>query len=94
MVVDKYRPVTKRRRVLMAVMATVVACTVIPYMVRHWGKVKAFQDAQDAAQVVPVCAAGQTEGCVGGRVQIITVPAPMPAPMSAVLPGAAASATR
>jgi hypothetical protein len=63
--VDKYRPVTGRWRVLLAVMAVVVACTVIPYMVRHYGMVKAL------APLAPVCAPGQSEGCVGGRVQMI-----------------------
>jgi hypothetical protein len=54
---------------LLAIMAVVVAWTVIPYMVRHYGMVKAL------APAAPMCAAGQTEGCVGGTVQIISVPA-------------------
>jgi hypothetical protein len=53
---------------LLAVMAVVVACTVIPYMVRHYGMVKAL------APAAPVCVAGQSEGCVGGRVQVIVAP--------------------
>jgi hypothetical protein len=61
--------VTKRRRVLLVIMAAVVAWTVIPYMVRHVGMVKAL------APAAPLCAAGQSEGCVGGTVQIISVPA-------------------
>jgi hypothetical protein len=78
--VDKYRPVTGRKRVMLAVMAVIVACTVIPYMVRHYGMVRAFQAAQDAAQTVPVCRAGQTAGCVGGTVQIIITPPKPPTP--------------
>jgi hypothetical protein len=62
---DKYRPVTARRRVLLAIMAVVVAWTVIPYMVRHYGMVKAL------APAAPMCAAGQSEGCVGGRAIVI-----------------------
>jgi hypothetical protein len=57
--------VTARKRVLLAVMAVVVACTVIPYMVRHWGMVKAL------APAAPLCAAGQSDGCVGGMVVVI-----------------------
>jgi ABC-type Fe3+-citrate transport system substrate-binding protein len=75
--VDRYRPLTGRRRVLLAAMAVLVACTVIPYMVRHYGMVKAL------APLAPMCAPGQSEGCVGGRVQMITTtPAPA-APASA-----------
>jgi hypothetical protein len=54
---------------VLAVVAVIVACTVIPYMVRHYGMVKAL------APAAPVCATGQSEGCVGGRVQIIMAPA-------------------
>jgi hypothetical protein len=74
MKVDKYRPASVRRRVLFAVGAVVVAWTVIPYMVRHWGIGRHLQGGVQA--VVPVCAAGQTEGCVGGRVGVIVMPAP------------------
>jgi uncharacterized protein (DUF983 family) len=74
MKVDKYRPASVRRRVLFAVGAVVVAWTVIPYMVRHWGIGRHLQAVLPA--VVPVCAAGQTDGCVGGRVGVIVMPAP------------------
>jgi hypothetical protein len=70
---DRYRPVTGRRRLLLALMAVAVAFTVIPYMVRKYGMVKAL------APLAPLCAASQTEGCVGGMVQIIATP-PAPAP--------------
>jgi hypothetical protein len=73
---DAYRPLTRRRRVLLALMAIVVACTVIPYMVRHYGMVKAFQAAHDSAPAVPVCTAGQSDGCVGGRVEVLKPPKP------------------
>jgi hypothetical protein len=59
----------------------VVAWTVIPYMVRHWG---IGRHLQTVAPVVPLCAAGQVEGCVGGRVGVITLPGNAP-----VLPAAA-----
>jgi uncharacterized protein (DUF983 family) len=73
MKVDKYRPASVRRRVLFAVGAVVVAWTVIPYMVRHWGIGRHLPAAAPTA--VAVCAAGQSEGCVGGRVGVIVMPA-------------------
>jgi hypothetical protein len=75
---------------VLAVMAVIVACTVIPYMVRHYGMVKAL------APAAPVCAAGQSEGCVGGRVQIIMAPAATSAAPSATPSAAqpASAATR
>jgi hypothetical protein len=76
MKVDKYRPASVRRRLLFAVGAVVVAWTVIPYMVRHWGIGRHLPALAPA--VVPVCANGQTEGCVGGRVGVIVMPAAGP----------------
>jgi hypothetical protein len=70
---------------VLAVVAVIVACTVIPYMVRHYGMVKAL------APAAPVCATGQSEGCVGGRVQIIMAPAATSATPSAAQPASTAA---
>jgi hypothetical protein len=68
---DPYRPVSRRRRLLIGLLAIATAITVVLTLLYPPGGIKRHRPA------VPVCSDGQGEGCVGGRVEMINV-APEP----------------
>ena len=69
---DPYRPVSRKRRLLIVVLAIATAAFVVYSMTRKSGVVRnAVRHAAD----VPACAPGQTEGCVGSMTSVITRPA-------------------
>lgn len=87
---DSYRPLPRRRRVLIAGLAVATALTLILMMLERVG-------APPLARPPPEpdttrCAPGQSTGCVGGRADVILVPAQRPASVAAV--AAAASSAR
>lgn len=71
--VDPYRPTSARRRVLIAVLAVATATTLIWMMLERVGAPPVQRVLPDDR---PRCAAGQTEGCVGGRAEVLVLPAP------------------
>jgi len=77
---DPYRPVSRRRRLLIGLLAVATAITVVLMLLYPPGGIKRHRPP------VPVCSDGQGEGCVGGRAEVINL-APAPS-------GAAASAPR
>lgn len=71
--VDDYRPTSGRRRLLIALLAVATATTLMWMMLERVG-------APPVQRVLPEdrprCAEGQTEGCVGGRAEVLVVPVP------------------
>ncbi len=73
----RYRPVNRRRRVLLALLAVATAVTVGWLMVAPLAQRK---PALDAAQRTPrPCTEGQQTHCIGGKVDVIVAPASPPA---------------
>ncbi len=68
---DPYRPINRRRRVLIAVLAVATAAFVVWAMTRKSGLVRnaALHPADVAA-----CTPGQTTGCVGSMTSVIAAP--------------------
>lgn len=69
----RYRPLTRRRRLGVALLAVATALTLILMMLERVGAPE-IPRAPAAAAPAP-CAPGQTRGCVGGRADVILVPA-------------------
>ncbi len=81
LLVGRYRPLTGRRRLLIALLAVVTAVTVVLVLLDPPGGV------QRARKKVPdkvICVNGQPAGCVEDRIGVIVVP-----PASAASPAAA-----
>jgi hypothetical protein len=70
--IDKFRPTTLRRRVLIALLAVATASLVTWSMTRKSGLVR--NAARHPADVA-VCAGGQTDDCVGSKTAVFAVPA-------------------
>jgi len=71
--VDEYRPLSRRRRLLIALLAIATATAVVLTLVAPPGGSKGPRPAVGGA----VCASGQTSQCVGGKADVIVVsPAP------------------
>lgn len=69
---DPYRPISRRRRGLIVVLAVATAAFVVYSMTRRSGEVRnAVMHPADVA----ACTAGQTEGCVGSMTAVIAPPA-------------------
>lgn len=67
--VERYRPISARRRLLIALLAVATAAFVTWAMTRKSGVVR--EAARHPADV-PACAASQAEGCVGSMTTVIT----------------------
>lgn len=70
---DRFRPVPLRRRMLVALLAVATAVTLIWMMLERIGAPEIVR-APGAAGPVR-CAAGQLDGCLGGKADVIFVPA-------------------
>ena len=74
--IEKFRPTSRRRRVLIVLMALVMGVAVMWSMTRKWGLVRSvLQHPADVA----ACTDGQTSGCVGSKTQVLALPPPAPA---------------
>lgn len=76
--VERFRPLSHRRRLLIALLAVATAVAVVLTLLDPPGaapRPRATQAAASAASAPARCAAGQTSGCIGGKVDVI-VPAP------------------
>jgi hypothetical protein len=78
----RYRPVPLRRRLLIGLLAIVTASTVVWSLTRKSGGPGPPSAASATADVAP-CAAGESQGCVGGTAAVIMLPA---APRAASAP--------
>jgi hypothetical protein len=76
--VEAYRPVSKRRRLLLVVLAVATGVSLLGYMRGRKG------DIESQGPILPsdvaACKNGKTEGCVGGLAAVIAVPAVAPGP--------------
>ena len=68
-----YRPLSLRRRLLVAVLAVATAVTLIMMMLERTGAPEIPRPPAVAGPAA--CAAGQLSGCVGGKADVIFVPA-------------------
>jgi hypothetical protein len=74
---DAYRPISWRRRLLIAVLALTTAGSVLLYMLGRRGAILGAGPPASALPAdVAACKPGQTEGCVGGMALLIVVPGP------------------
>ncbi len=71
---DDYRPLPRRRRLLIALLAVCTALVVIWLMLRPQLR-KMQADAERRAVPAVPCAPGQQQGCVGGTMGVISGPA-------------------
>lgn len=70
--VERYRPVSGRGRLLIALLAVATAAFVTWSMTRKSGIVPAtLREAARHASDVPACASGQREGCTGGLTVVL-----------------------
>ncbi len=69
---DVFRPLTRRRRLLVVLLAVATAVTVVMLLLAPPGGVQ-----RQRALPLP-CADGQAQGCVGGKADVIVVPASAP----------------
>jgi hypothetical protein len=67
-----YRPLTWRRRLLIVLLAVATAVTVVMLLLDPPGGV------QRQRALPQPCAEGQAQGCVGGKAEVIVVPASAP----------------
>ncbi len=70
---DRFPAVPLRRRVLIAVLAVATATTLIMMMLERTGAPE-IPRPPAAAGLAP-CAEGQLNGCLGGKAEVILVPA-------------------
>lgn len=73
---DPYRPLNRRRRLLIVLLAIVTAAFVTWAMTRRWGIVR---EAAKHPQDVPACTAGEATGCVGSMTAVIPAAPASPA---------------
>ena len=76
-IVERFRPSSLRRRLLVALLAVATAVAVVLTLLDPPGaapRPRATHAAATAASAPAPCAEGQTSGCIGGKVDVI-VPA-------------------
>ena len=70
---NDYRPLTLRRRLLVLVLGISTALTVAWMLLERPGGLHGPKSKVEA----PTCLNGQTTECVGGKVDVLVVPAPV-----------------
>jgi hypothetical protein len=70
----RYRPVSKRRRLLIVVLALATAATLLLYILGRRGAI--LSGKRPVPADVSACKGGNTTGCVGGMATVIVAPAP------------------
>jgi hypothetical protein len=73
---DAYRPVNRRRRLLLALLALATAALLIWAMTRREGMLPSTVPMPNEGQR---CLQGQTEGCLGSITRVIAAPVAVPA---------------
>jgi hypothetical protein len=89
---DSYRPVSRKRRLLIALLAVSTAVTIVLTLVSPPAGSKGPNAAAQTPDA-PACGPGQTTDCVGGRADVFLV-SPAPPSASPANPGAAAAPAR
>ncbi len=79
----RYRPVSKRRRLLIFLLALVTAATLLLYILGRRDAIHSHPLLLPLPADVSACKDGKTTGCVGGMATVIMAPVPVPAPVSA-----------
>jgi hypothetical protein len=69
---NDYQPLSRRRRLLLFVLGIGTALTVAWMLLERPGGVHGPRSKLEA----PTCLQGRTEGCVGGKAEVIVVPLP------------------
>jgi len=82
---DRYRPTSRRQRLI--IVAVTVATVVTLWMVLIYRPGWHLRPRPDA----PTCAKGQTTGCVGGKADVMLIPATPADPASPAIPAASAA---
>jgi hypothetical protein len=70
----RYRPVSKRRRLLIVLLALATAATLLLYILGRRGAI--LSGKRPVPADVSACRGGNTSACVGGTVTVIMAPAP------------------
>jgi len=70
---DSYRPLSLRRRLFIGVLAVATAVTLIMMMLERTGAPEIPRPPPASGPAA--CTAGQLSGCVGGKADVIFVPA-------------------
>jgi hypothetical protein len=89
---DSYRPVSRKRRLLIALLAVSTAVTIVLTLVSPPAGSKGPHAAAQTPDA-PACGPGQTTDCVGGRADVFLV-SPAPASSPPATQGAAAAPAR
>ncbi len=84
---DSYRPLSLRRRLFIGLLAVATAVTLITMMLERTGAPPIPRPP--AAAGPAACTAGQLSGCVGGKAEVIFVPAAAAASSASVVPAGA-----
>lgn len=71
--VERYRPVSKRRRLLIVALAVATGVSLLTYMLGRRGEI--VRTGQTVQGETAPCKPGQTVGCVGGIATVIVAPA-------------------
>jgi hypothetical protein len=74
---ERYRPLSRRQALWIAVAAVATAVTIVLTMLSPPGGV---QRTRKVPAGPPACAEGQVDGCVGGKVDVIVPAAASPRP--------------
>ncbi len=69
----RYRPVSKRRRLLIVLLAVAMAATLLLYILGRRGAI--LSGKRPVPADVSACKGGNTTGCVGGMATVIMAPA-------------------
>jgi hypothetical protein len=68
---DQFRPTTRRRRLLIMLLAVATAVSVLLVLLQRRAELGGQLHRASAPKA---CAQGRSEGCVGGKVQVIAAP--------------------
>ena len=72
---NDFKPTSRRRRLIIVALAVGTSLTIVLSMLAPHARYLREQLALDQADK-PACTAGQTQGCVGGTMNVIVVPPP------------------
>lgn len=73
---DEYRPIDRRRRLGIVVLAVATALVVMWLLLERPGAVFPPRPLPASAAGPATCADGQGSGCIGGRTEMLMIPAP------------------
>lgn len=86
----RYRPVSRRRRLLIGLLALATAAVVLLYILDRRDAIHRHPLLLKLPADVSACQGGKTTGCVGGMATVIITPLRPAAPASGFAPAASA----